>query len=516
MATIGPIQNYVIAVGGTGVRCIESLIHLCAAGMGPERMMVFIVDADSAHGNVTHLRTLVTDYQKIRDSLQIDKPEFFHTEIVKPEGNITWSPFDLFPSTTKLFKYLLNYDDLSDVERDVCSVLFTEGELAMDLAKGFRGHTCVGSTSLALMEQTLDKDPWADILGKIKNDLGVGREVRVFVCGSIFGGTGASGIPTIGKILDQNIQKGRDKFRLGATLILPYFSFNPSEEDVKRLASELYIKADDLLLNSRAALEHYALVWANGLDSPYHDTYFLGDNQPLSQEFSEGGPEQNNKFHYVELLSALAADHFFKSQVDDMSRRKRYHANPRQPDYAAKDNVGNTLTSNRVDWEDLPLGGDGDIYRRKLLYFTILGYAYIDFFHKLLDDPGFENKPRCIPWLVENFDIENLRSLTEQEKQKRLGTYFTDYYINWLKQIHESGNVQLFSGNALDQSPAERLVSLLPVGEEKYKKTPFKRLWNSACEDGQGILGTGTGKLISLIYNAVVKFSNETYHLKGK
>ena len=44
---------YAIGIGGTGAKCLESLIHLAAAGMMPDNSDLYIlfVDPDEANGS---------------------------------------------------------------------------------------------------------------------------------------------------------------------------------------------------------------------------------------------------------------------------------------------------------------------------------------------------------------------------------------------------------------------------------------------------------------------------------
>ena len=49
-------QNFVLGIGGTGARCVEAFLQLCAAGLGPESVSVGLIDQDEANGNVS--RTL--------------------------------------------------------------------------------------------------------------------------------------------------------------------------------------------------------------------------------------------------------------------------------------------------------------------------------------------------------------------------------------------------------------------------------------------------------------------------
>ena len=50
-------QFFVLGIGGTGMRCIESLIHLCAMGMLDEtEIHLLALDTDKNNGNFSRLK----------------------------------------------------------------------------------------------------------------------------------------------------------------------------------------------------------------------------------------------------------------------------------------------------------------------------------------------------------------------------------------------------------------------------------------------------------------------------
>jgi len=55
-----------IAIGGSGARCLESLVYLCAMGLGPKKLIPFIIDPDIDNGNLSRTLELISKYQKIR------------------------------------------------------------------------------------------------------------------------------------------------------------------------------------------------------------------------------------------------------------------------------------------------------------------------------------------------------------------------------------------------------------------------------------------------------------------
>ena len=63
------MKNFIIGIGGTGAKCLEHLLHSCAAGLGPKNLWAGMVDQDEANGNVSRTKILLYKYIKLRDTL---------------------------------------------------------------------------------------------------------------------------------------------------------------------------------------------------------------------------------------------------------------------------------------------------------------------------------------------------------------------------------------------------------------------------------------------------------------
>ena len=60
-------KNFVIAIGGTGMRCLESFVHLCAAGMFDNKEIeILTIDTDQENGNKNRVENLVQNYIRIK------------------------------------------------------------------------------------------------------------------------------------------------------------------------------------------------------------------------------------------------------------------------------------------------------------------------------------------------------------------------------------------------------------------------------------------------------------------
>jgi len=138
-----------IFAGGSGVRVLEAVLHLCAAGLGPANLRTFVIDPDDSNGNGDKTSKLVDRYLKCQEAFQMQHaasssngaeapPSFFGTklDLLNHDNQLEiWRPVD----PDQQFKDLLNFTGLSPVQRDVVRLLLTDEELKMNMKIG-RAH----------------------------------------------------------------------------------------------------------------------------------------------------------------------------------------------------------------------------------------------------------------------------------------------------------------------------------------------------------------------------------------
>lgn len=327
---------FLVAVGGTGMRCLESFVYLCAMGMMDNKEIeVLTIDTDSNNGNKERSEQVIDLYTKIKSSGN------------NKEGRVSQNSF--FSAKINLFKYAPDYsqdskntfskisdtfNELKKSDNKLLTDLFLDPSTAQqfNLSHGYRAQTHLGSYlmyhSIVDAARVLKKD---NKLGKNLKELEqfmeklsqVGEKARVFIFGSIFGGTGASGIPVLPKAFEKFTEiwsEGKSTINLsntkfGATLLTEYFKFN--QPTTNTIEDEKVIADSNLFpLNSQAALQFY-----QG-DPTVHTTYKilyqigwpfnmngLGDSE--RGNIITGGAAQKNPAHIVELLAAGAAFDFF-------------------------------------------------------------------------------------------------------------------------------------------------------------------------------------------------------------
>jgi len=307
---------YAIGIGGSGARCVEALVHLCAAGLGPKELRILFVDADGGNGNLKRSGEVVESYIRIRtalDDVARDEPPFRTSVRVLQKEQ--WNPLAAAGGARDLATLF----QMEKLERSqpglagLLKMLFTDAQMGAALRNGFLGRPSIGAAAFGETVDPVGSEPWKTIKDQCTGARGMGAQAKIFFFGSIFGGTGAAGMPTLPLLLQE---KGLQDVLYGGALMLPYFEFpDPQGEE------DLYAHPSRFLANTRAALRYYA-EHATGR---YDRLYVLGDPTPPRLSYSQaGGAEQTNPAHIVELLAALAALDFFNW----VPARRRLRARP--------------------------------------------------------------------------------------------------------------------------------------------------------------------------------------------
>ena len=213
---------YAIGIGGTGAKCLESLVHLAAAGMMPEgELYVLFVDPDTANGSLERALGTLNRYMAFKDNPRFAQMHLLKTKIFSANRNL-WTPFteQSQPRLDQFFEYnslSMANDDSRVAAAHLFEVLYSKTERETTLEKGFRGHPSIGSAIMANTVKLGEEDPWRTFRQRLDNDI----DPKVFLAGSIFGGTGASGFPTIAQLIKKRIK--RKKCKVGRGVGPPLF-----------------------------------------------------------------------------------------------------------------------------------------------------------------------------------------------------------------------------------------------------------------------------------------------------
>ena len=142
---------FVIAIGGTGMRCLESFVHLCAMGMfDNETIDILTLDTDQSNGNKGRVEELIDLYAKIKsddennvNGGQPNADTFFSAKL-----NLYRFYTKYTDSDRKNYKLLSKQNSgISKGENtDLASLFFDGGTVQdFDLSHGYRAQTHLGS-----------------------------------------------------------------------------------------------------------------------------------------------------------------------------------------------------------------------------------------------------------------------------------------------------------------------------------------------------------------------------------
>ena len=323
------------------MRCLESFVHLCAIGMfDNQEINVLTLDTDQTNGNKERVELLINYYNRIKsDKVQTidggtpNTNTFFSAKI-----NLFRFWTDYSTQTRQNYVALSGLGEGSEEVRkentDLSNLFLDKATVQQfNLAHGYRAQTHLGCHLMyhGIIESTRRKLAGGENVKPEDKDLDVFLELlsqasahaRVFVFGSVFGGTGASSIPIIPVAMRDAVSirsNGKsslalDKVKFGSTLLTEYFSFgNP---DARQMAKDKVIANSDFFaLNSQAALQFYQADPT--VKRCYRRLYHVGwplQSRPIAEEKEgdtiTGGHEQKNNCHVVELMCAFAAYDFF-------------------------------------------------------------------------------------------------------------------------------------------------------------------------------------------------------------
>lgn len=437
------MQYFVLGIGGTGMRCIESLIHLCAMGMFDDtEIHLLALDTDVNNGNFDRLIRLKNAYQKAKGVNLIRQTPLNNTFF---SAKINYYQFTPDYQRQRTFSDVFDYNNTrynNKAAADLADLVFTNEVETFDLLHGYRAQTHLGSMMMyhSIVEAAQDERPndlknfVAQLIAATQN----GTAPRVFILGSVFGGTGASSIPIIPKALAEAATvMGHGGANIlansyfGSTLLTAYFSF-PTPTAAQILQQKVIATSDNFAMNSQAAMMFYDDDTT--VKSTYQKFYMLGtDNlnwKPMPDNGNAvtitGGKQQENDSHFLELMAACAAMDFVNEDESVLQGNKANVAT----DYVCR------VYDEKFNFEDFAGSDRAKEFAQKfgmLLVFSLFCNGESDFIEGVRVGNHKEIQEFC------DMDIEQVKSLKEYfnlffckvEKDGKLSD-------GWLKQLHRS------------------------------------------------------------------------------
>lgn len=332
---------FLIAIGGTGMRCLESFIHLCAAGLFDNQTIeILTLDTDQNNGNKDRVESLIELYNKVKTNDAGNQGgEQRSNTFFSAKLNLYRFFTDYSTANRMTLHALASTKNLSDEQRqdnqDLSDLLFERDSVQQfKLDHGYRAQTHLGSMLMyhGIIEAAINAKKGGDAVKPQEKELAKYLELlnkhaansRVFVFGSVFGGTGASSIPVIPIAISEALKiltGGNNVLNLkrvlfGSTLLTDYFTFKtPTSQQLS--SDKIIADANNFALNSQAALSFYNEDTT--VKKTYKKMYHIGWPSSLKINYSDGnagnvvtgGHEQRNDCHVAELMCAVAAYDFF-------------------------------------------------------------------------------------------------------------------------------------------------------------------------------------------------------------
>jgi hypothetical protein len=322
----------IVGIGGTGTKILESIIHLAVSGNAPDYIYPIIIDQDRPNGNVERCLNAIVKYHRLKSTQAPNEKNewFFKSEFPN------FKPYPLTERDIRLAeaeyknKILLQPDKEgqnyrkslgedpkssdSELYEDIINSMFSKSQLYDEIKTGFKKRANMGAplikSLISNLELELDTEIEDDedeetvnvrnnlvyIIRKIENI--TNEDYNIVICGSLFGGTGASGIVEIGKYFKEKIASN---ISVNSIMMLPYFRLRePSTQRVGNLLNnDLDYVASKITLN----------IYKEEIENTFDNAYIIGttDTQDYIDVFSKGGPKQKNNLHIFELFGAIAA-----------------------------------------------------------------------------------------------------------------------------------------------------------------------------------------------------------------
>jgi len=471
-----------LALGGSGARALEPLLHMCALGLGPGRLRVILIDPDQSNAGVTRARETIDAYRRAREALAARgaADSFFRTEVLDPVREQTvWSPIQdeqFMPSAR--FDARVDRNSMTGSAAPLgrlFDTLFARRIRDMDLDMGFRGVPSIGTV---FMHRLRDERFFEQLLTYAHSE----GDSRYFAVGSVFGGTGASALPVVGRSLVEGIQpegraadiEGVDRSRVGAAIFLPYFTL-PSADATHAPDGGVRPEAALFAQNAAAALPMY-------MHDPvgYSSIYVLGDAQPREQERNAvGGAAQDNRPHYVEFFAALAAlDFMGRGGEPESGDRPAFHVT--------------AVKGTNVTWDDLPLDAAS---LRSLMGGVTAVYTFLRAFQnggRIRHD--LDSALKGVTWL-DPIDLRSGAVKEHGEAMQRTADYFHRVW-DWLAALRASTpSAQFIRSANVERTPVGEALEFRQSPPEKRRLDDVHdafRYWNEESHrmrDRRGLPG---------------------------
>lgn len=414
-----------ILLGGTGAKCGEILLHMCANGYFKYGSLnILYIDSDSQNGNAELFKELYETYVQCRSRYRIKGSPidcFFYPKVKLLESN----PVKGFAKFSDMIDGVGSKNEVAEGARALMEVLYSEEEIGLKISDGFFAHPNVGAAVFAAnMDNIME-----EFLAQIQIDVQENKKIKIFLLGSIFGGTGAASLPTITRYLKETLFGAsenkyiQEQLKIGGCMVLPYFLFKHEEEAGTGQDLGPAIEANKFAMKTKAALEYYKYVDEDEGRKTFDELYILG-HDPLCERgyYATAGEGQRNLPHIVELYAASSAITFFENE---MERRGHFFA---------------VVPADRICGDNIYGAERGYGFFFVMMRFAIVMKSLI--LEELFDyrqKDKLRKTARRIPWY---YDFLDGKERAKDFEAGRLVDYFKDIsmfcddYIRWFAELN--------------------------------------------------------------------------------
>lgn len=298
---------HVICIGGSGLRVLRSFLMLLTSGydIPGYKVRPYIVDPHLQSNDLKFVTELITKYWKLHSK---DNQGFLQVPLsIDNLDNLNVMKVD--STLSQSFGEFIGYMKMTHQsdQHYMVDMLYNSININKSMNVGFKGSPNVGS----VVFQDFINGKWFQ-----NNFANLTTNDKVILIGSLFGGTGASGIPAIAKALKEKSKN----LEVAAITLTPYFKLSKPDSG----ATDKEIDSDIFNVKSLAALNYY-----NESNPGIDNFYVVGDS--LSKNYAYDEVNQGNEAHFIEMVAATAVKHFAITNKSDNNLWNMFFTDDLQP-----------------------------------------------------------------------------------------------------------------------------------------------------------------------------------------
>jgi hypothetical protein len=375
--------NIFIAIGGSGTKVAEALVRLLAVGFptkinsqgiptsAGDELQIWRLDPDRSAGAAQSLQQAVDNYNVLQNSLRKNGVTASQWAMdidrdVRHLDPLAFSPDKEKENEKMTLRGILHSQgralngNQALASTPFLNLFYEQKDLDVEIDRGFYQKPFIGAPIVSIFAESL-KDPNSPGGKQCKFTVLEHQAVRFFLCGSLHGGTGACGVPVMGKFLGEYRKNTRNlNWQIGGCLLTPYsqppappfeppahldlsnfaevvsqylatnkdvepFKSIPDDQIKRKLVEQIllgfYANPKEMTVRARHSLVYYK----DHLTSYFNALYLIGKHKADElTSWSNGGATQQNPLNSAEVVAAVAALNFYSGAHDTDQQSKSY------------------------------------------------------------------------------------------------------------------------------------------------------------------------------------------------